>query len=139
MSGILIVEDEPLVSSYIAHVLKEFAYEIAGCSSSGTEAIALAEESRPKLAVVDIQLSGAMDGIEAAAILQNRFGVLTIFLSGIEAQETMERARAIRPIAILRKPFLPSQLLDAIQQVLSPRPAASEDVGTPMLAVASKP
>jgi CheY-like chemotaxis protein len=121
---ILIVEDEPLISSYIAHVLREFACLVAGCPSSGTEAIALAAQHKPRLAVIDIQISGAMDGIEVAKTLRDRFGVPAIFLSGVEDSETIERARAVCASEILRKPFLPSELLSAIERALSsPSPA----------------
>lgn len=122
---ILIVEDEPLISSYIAHVLKEFSFSITGCSSSGTEAIALAGQHAPGLAVVDIQISGNMDGIEVAKALRDRFGVPTIFLSGVKDGATIERARAIGSLEILRKPFLPSELLDAVERALSTKAAHS--------------
>jgi len=117
-SKILIVEDEPLISSYISHVLKAFAFSIVGCPSSGSEAIALADEYRPGLAIIDIQISGAMDGIEVARTLQERFGVQAIFLSGVKDGDTIRRAREICSREILRKPFLPSELLDAIERAL---------------------
>jgi DNA-binding response OmpR family regulator len=128
--NILIVEDEPLISSYIAHVLREFAFSVSGCSSSGSEAIALADRDRPRLAVVDIQLTGSMDGIEVARTLRDRFGVPTIFLSGVKDAETLERARAVWPLEILRKPFLPSELLDAIHRALSFPTGTAEVSGT---------
>ena len=119
---IMIVEDEPLISSYIAHVLEELSFDIVGCPSSGAEAIALAEQTGSRLAIIDIQLSGPMDGIEVAKILRDRFGIATIFLSGAKTQETIERARAVYPKAILQKPFLPSELLEAIQQAFPSTP-----------------
>jgi two-component system, sensor histidine kinase and response regulator len=131
---ILIVEDEPLISSYIAHVLKEFSFSITGCSSSGSEAIALAEQHRPRLAVVDIHISGNMDGIEVARALRDRFGIPTIFLSGVTDSETIERARALGSPGILRKPFLPSELLDAVERALPSGPlpfGRSDAVGEP--------
>jgi DNA-binding NarL/FixJ family response regulator len=119
---IMIVEDEPLISSYIAHVLEELSFEIVGCPSSGAEAIAVAEQTGSRLAIIDIQLSGPMDGIEVAKILRDRFGIATIFLSGAKNRETIERARAVYPKAILQKPFLPSELLEAIQQAFPSTP-----------------
>ena len=116
--GILIVEDEPLISSYISHVLKEFAFPIAGCTSIGSEALALAEEHNPRLAVVDIQIVGAVDGIEVARGLRDRFGIKSIFLSGVEDAETIRRARAVSTVDILHKPFLPSELLAAIERAI---------------------
>jgi DNA-binding NarL/FixJ family response regulator len=118
-NGILLVEDEPLIASYISDVLKEFGFEISGCASCAPEAIVLAEEHAPYLAIVDIKLTGGMDGIDVARVLRDRFGVLTIFLSGTEDEATVARARATRPLGFLKKPFLPSQVLAAVQQVLT--------------------
>jgi two-component system, sensor histidine kinase and response regulator len=132
--GILIVEDEPLIGSYISHVLQAFSFSVAGCASSGSEALALAAEHRPRLAVVDIQISGAIDGIEVARALRDLYGIPSLFLSGLKDAETMQRARAVAVAEILRKPFLPSELLDAIQRVLAPRPPPEiKTLGTELL------
>ena len=72
----------------------------------------------PGLAIADIHLTGQMDGIEVAQILRARFNVPTIFLSGVEDAETLDRARLACPLGFLKKPFLPSQLLGAISQSL---------------------
>jgi DNA-binding NarL/FixJ family response regulator len=127
--GILIVEDEPLISSYMTDILQEFAFDVAGCASCAAEAIALAEQNRPRLAVVDIRLTGAVDGIEVASVLRDRFGVLTIFLSGAEDEVTIARARAAQPLGYLQKPFLPSQFLDALQAAMALGPANLQPTG----------
>jgi CheY-like chemotaxis protein len=132
--GILIVEDEPLISGYICEILHKFAFPIAGCASCGPEAVALAELNPPELAIADIQLMGPMDGIEVARILRTRFGVPTIFLSGVEDHGTLRRASAAQPLALLKKPFLPSQLLAVIPQpFLMPANTRHRDFAEPML------
>jgi DNA-binding NarL/FixJ family response regulator len=115
--GILIVEDEPLVSGYILEVLNKFGFPISGCASCGPEAIAIAELNTAGLAIADIQLTGPMDGIEVARILLSRFRISTIFLSGVEDIDTLRRAYAARPLGFLKKPFLPSQLLAVIPKL----------------------
>ena len=75
---ILVVENEALVSSYIAEVLVTLEFAVIGCASSGPEAIGLAERDLPDLALVDIHLSGPMDGIKVAQLLLERCGVLSI-------------------------------------------------------------
>ncbi|HYM72767.1 MAG TPA: response regulator [Stellaceae bacterium] len=126
---ILIVEDEPLLCSYVSNIFREFGFEISGCASSGPEAIALAEQTRPQLAVVDIRLTGPADGVEIARILRDRFNVSTIFLSGVEDEATIARARALRPAGFLKKPFLPSQMLDAIQEATTAMSAGEHPPG----------
>lgn len=116
--SILIVEDEALIASYIKEVLGESGFGVAGIAASGREALSLAAESRPDLALVDIRLTGPIDGIELACRLREEFDVPSIFLSGLVNAETIERARAAQPLGFLAKPFRPSQVFNAIQRAL---------------------
>ena len=116
--SILIVEDEALVASYIEEVLGESGFAVAGIAASGAEALSLAAENRPSLALVDIRLTGPIDGIELACQLREQFDLPAIFLSGLIDVDTTERARVANPLGFLPKPFLPSQVFNAIQKAL---------------------
>jgi CheY-like chemotaxis protein len=117
--SILIVEDEALIASYIEEVLGESGFHVAGIAASGPEALSLAAETVPALALVDIRLTGPIDGIELACLLRQKFGVPAIFLSGLADQETTHRAQLAEPLGFLRKPFRPSQVFNAIERALS--------------------
>jgi two-component system, response regulator PdtaR len=117
-TSILIVEDEALVASYIEEVLAESGFRVAGVAASGPEALSLAEETQPRLALVDIRLTGPIDGIELACLLRQRYGLASIFLSGLVDGETTRRAAAAEPLGFLPKPFLPSQVFNAIDRAL---------------------
>lgn len=117
-ASILIVEDEALVASYIEEVLAESGFRVVGVASSGPEALSLAEETRPQLALVDIRLAGPIDGIELACQLRQKFALPAIFLSGLADDETTRRAVAAEPLGFLRKPFRPSQVFNAIERAL---------------------
>jgi CheY-like chemotaxis protein len=121
--SILIVEDEALVASYIREVLGESGFVIAGMASSGIEALTVAGQTRPDLALVDIKLAGPMDGIEVALLLRSRFGVPSIFLSGTADPQVMQRARDAAPLGFLEKPFRPSQVFNALQRALARTPS----------------
>jgi CheY-like chemotaxis protein len=116
--SILIVEDEALIASYIGEVLGESGFRVAGIAASGPEALSLAAETNPDLALVDIRLTGPIDGIELACQLREKFAVPAIFLSGLFDTQTTERARVANPLGFLAKPFLPSQMFNAIQRAL---------------------
>lgn len=116
--SILIVEDEALIASYIEEVLGESGFRVAGIAASGPEALSLAAENHPSLALVDIRLTGPIDGIELACLLRQRFGLPAIFLSGLADADTTARAQAAQPLGFLPKPFLPSQVFNAIQRAL---------------------
>ncbi len=116
--SILVVEDEALVASYIEEVLAETGYRVTGVAASGTEALALAAEQQPSLALVDIRLTGPTDGIELACQLREKFAVPVIFLSGLVDEETSRRAAAAQALGFLSKPFRPSQVFNAIERAL---------------------
>ena len=118
-TSILIVEDEALIASYIEEVLAESGFRVAGIAASGPEALSLAEETQPRLALVDIRLTGPIDGIELACVLREKFSISAIFLSGLADDETSRRAEIARPLGFLRKPFRPSQVFNAIERALS--------------------
>jgi DNA-binding NarL/FixJ family response regulator len=120
--SILVVEDEPLVATYIRDVLAESGFTISGVASSGSEAMSLAMVEQPDLALVDIRLAGPMDGIEVATMLRSRYRVPTIFLSGTDDPEILRRAHQARPLGFLQKPFRPSQVFNAIQRALDAMP-----------------
>ena len=116
---ILVVEDDPLVAGYIRDVLEASGFLVLGVASSGLEAVALLQEGIPDLALIDIRLTGAADGIEVACDLRQRFGVPAIFLSGLDDPDTAERAKAARPLGFLQKPFRPSQVYNALARALT--------------------
>ena len=115
---ILIVEDEALVASYIEEVLGESGFLVAGIAASAPEALSLAAETKPSLALVDIRLTGPIDGIDLASLLRRKFSLPSIFLTGLSDAQTEERAQAAQPLGFLPKPFLPSQVFNAIQEAL---------------------
>jgi CheY-like chemotaxis protein len=97
-TSVLIIEDEALVASYIEQVLEESGFVVAGIAASGTEALSLAAENRPSLALVDIRLTGPIDGIDLACQLRERYGVPAIFLSGAIDVATRKRAEEAKPL-----------------------------------------
>jgi CheY-like chemotaxis protein len=117
--SILIVEDEALIAANIEEVLEESGFRVAGVASSALEALSIADEQRPQLALVDIRLSGDMDGIELACRLRDEYAVPSIFLSGLFDATITTRAERAHPLGFLRKPFRPSQVFNAIERALS--------------------
>jgi two-component system, response regulator PdtaR len=117
---LLIVEDDALLVSSLEELLNDSGFEVVGTVGSGATALSLAEERQPDLALIDIRLVGAIDGIELACQLRDRFRIRTIFLSGLTDPETRQRALLAQPFGFLRKPYRASQVLNAIQRALSP-------------------
>ena len=77
---ILIVEDDQIIAADLRLKVQGIGHEVIGIAISGEEAIGLAERCKPDLVLMDIQLDTAMDGLEAARIIQERTGASIIFV-----------------------------------------------------------
>lgn len=78
---ILIVEDELLIAADAEAMLTDAGHEIVGMADDLESALIAADEGRPELALVDIQLSGGASGLDVAAELRGR-GVPVMFVTG---------------------------------------------------------
>jgi CheY-like chemotaxis protein len=119
---ILIVEDEALVAASICDMLEEMGFDVTGIAASGLEAIALVDERKPRLALIDIRLAGSVDGIELAGQLRGEYGIPAIFLSGVVGPEIAVRAQEVQPLGIMQKPFRPSEIFNAIERAMGAIP-----------------
>ena len=95
--------------------------------SSGPEALRVAEEDPPDLALMDIRIKGAMDGTEVAAIFRNRFNIPVIYLTAHADNETLDRAKLAQPLGYITKPFQEAELHANIEMALFKH---SEDLKT---------
>ena len=68
---ILIVEDESVEANDIKNVLESIGYEVPYIAYSGEEAIEMALNIMPDIILIDIQITGTIDGIDTAARLRN--------------------------------------------------------------------
>jgi CheY-like chemotaxis protein len=117
---LLIVEDDVLLASSLHELLSDSGFEVVGIAGSAPTALSVVAEQRPQLALIDIGLVGAMDGIELACQLRQEYRIPAIFMSGLADPEARERARLAQPLGFLKKPCRASQVYNAIQRALSP-------------------
>ncbi len=115
---ILIVEDEAIVAMDIRHRLEKLGYVPVRSVASGEEAVEAAAELDPDLILMDIQLAGAMDGIEAAGFIRERGGTPVIFLTAYSDRASLERAKVADAFGYVLKPFEERELGIAIEMAL---------------------
>ena len=68
---------------------------------SGSEAVDMAGEHRPDLILMDIKLKGPLDGIDAARMIQSRYGTPVIYLTAFSDEEHAGAARYTLPLALI--------------------------------------
>ena len=118
MTRILVVEDEFITATDIAHHLGEMGFTVPAIVDNGEDAIVKAGELRPNLILMDITLIGGMTGIEAAAQIRDLYRIPVIILTAHSEQSMMERALYSNPYGYIVKPFDPSNLRASIEMAL---------------------
>lgn len=108
--NVLIVEDELVISKLLQNYLLMMGHKVMGNVPSGEEAISFIHENSPDLILMDIELSGILNGIETIEIIRQTKDIPTLFLTSITDKALLERAKAVDPVGYLLKPIQPIQL-----------------------------
>lgn len=123
---ILIVEDEPIVAQTLARNLQQQGYEVAGFAKSGEDAIREASATHPDIVLMDIMLSGDIDGIEAAGQIRHKWGIPIIYMTAYADKNTLARAKQTEPYGYLVKPFKPQDIWTTIEIAIKRHEAEKE-------------
>ncbi len=118
MVKLLLVEDEFLLATLLQQNLELVGYQMCELVGTGEEAVEQAEKERPDFILMDIRLAGKMNGIEAAREIHQRFQIPIIFMTGYSDEETIARARDLKPLAYLVKPVTPDNIIPVIDSAL---------------------
>jgi two-component system, response regulator PdtaR len=116
---ILVVEDDFLIAMQTETALSDAGFEVVGTAATAEEAISLAWEKRPVLAVMDIRLAGERDGIDAARQLFSEFNIRCIFATAHDDARTRERAEPFAPLGWLPKPYTARSLVALVAEAVS--------------------
>ena len=107
---VLIVEDEKDEAYIMTHTVERLGFSVAGCAESGEKAVATAEKLKPDIILMDIGLSGRMDGIDAALAITKKLHIPVVFLTALSDDKTLERVAASAPYGYILKPCRDDEL-----------------------------
>jgi len=116
---IMVVEDERIVALGLARQLEDLGYDVVATVYSGEEALEKLKEVHPDLVLMDIVLSGKLDGIETAQKITALSSTPVIYLTSHADDKTFGRATLTGPSGYILKPVEKKQLHIAIELALS--------------------
>ena len=124
---ILVVDDDRLVLATLTYGLGQAGYRVID-ADNGDDAILLAREHLPALALLDIRMQGK-SGFDVAEYLREYHQIPFIFLSAFSDEATLARGRSLGAAAALTKPLDIGQILPVVEKVLAQAHQTDATVG----------
>ncbi len=115
--NVLVVEDELLVANNLKTGLEGLGYNVPTFLTSGEKAIQHVDEmpQKPDIVLMDIQLNGPLDGIQAAEYIHNNHDIPVVFLTAYSEERVLQRALKTMPYGYIVKPYMIKEVHSAIQ------------------------
>lgn len=117
-ASILIVEDNGILAVHLQDILIRHGYAAPDPVATGEAALAAVTAAPPDLVLMDVQLAGAMDGIETAHDIQVHHDIPIIYLTAFSHEIQLEQAKDTEPYGYLVKPVSERELLATLDVAL---------------------
>jgi PAS domain S-box-containing protein len=115
---ILIAEDDAILALRIRRTIETMGYDVVGLAATGEDAVRMAEELRPDVALMDVRLRGEMTGVAAAASVHEQAGTPVIFVTAYSDGDLIDEAARTGPYGYLTKPIRDRELYASIETAL---------------------
>lgn len=113
---VMIVEDDAIIGMDIEHRVRRLGYEVTGVADNAEEAVELAADSKPDIALMDIRLRGDIDGIDTARMLKEQFALPVIFITAYSDLKMRSRALDLNPAGYIVKPIREVELKNTLEE-----------------------
>jgi DNA-binding response OmpR family regulator len=118
MLRILIVEDESLIAWSMQGILNASGYEVIGMVATGEEAVQRATQEAVDGVIMDINLMGKMNGIQATRLIRQKKTIPILFVSGNKPDEIVTYLAETSVCDYLPKPVTMENLVARLHSLL---------------------
>jgi CheY-like chemotaxis protein/DNA-directed RNA polymerase specialized sigma24 family protein len=116
VTGVLIIEDEPLISMQLEDIVRSLGHEVVGTAATRTQAQQVIADQRPGLVLADIQLADGSSGLDAVDDILAFGDLPVIFITAFP--ERLLTGDRPEPTYLVTKPFQEASVRAAISQAL---------------------
>jgi two-component system, response regulator PdtaR len=117
---VLVVEDEVIIALDLAAILRRHGCEVSAMVTTGEASIIEAEAGRPDLVLMDINLKGDMNGVQAAHEIHSRWGIPVVYLTAY-SEDVPGLLGRVNGLPRLLKPFDDLDIEEALEKYLPRR------------------
>jgi DNA-binding response OmpR family regulator len=136
---VVVVEDEHLTALFLKETLEALACQVMGLFEDGSAVLDFVKESPVDLVIMDVELEGEINGIQAAVELRSRFDIPSVFITSHNDSNTIREAMLAEPLGYVIKPISASHvesIVGVVKGLLSKKrasvPQNSDAEATPL-------
>jgi len=115
---ILLVEDEVITASSLKMGLEDLGFYVCPLATRGQRAVDIALAEKPDIVLMDVNLPGGMNGIEAAKTIQDSIKTNILFLTGYHDDDVIAKINALNPLGYFVKPVSALRIKDLLDERL---------------------
>ncbi len=115
---VMIVEDEMIIALELSKSLKKMGYEVPAIVNNGSKAVDIVEDLTPDLIMMDVNIPGEFNGIEAGEIINKVYDIPIIYCTAYSEEEIRKKISTFSNAGYLLKPYDDDILLEKIQSLL---------------------
>ena len=115
---ILVVEDEAFIAANLTQILTSLGYSVHKAVARGEDAINSVKIQKPDLILMDIELIGALTGIETAERIRAISDIPIVYLTAYSDDVRLKQAQLTEPYGYLVKPVHNRELQATIEMAL---------------------
>lgn len=115
LAKVLVVEDETLISMWVEEALREAGHDVFSALNADRAIAILESDSEFDIVFTDIDMPGSMDGLKLAAYVRNRWPPVHLIIASGKHRPRLDEMPT--ESVFLPKPYLPNDVIDAIQRV----------------------
>ncbi len=114
----MIVEDDNIIALNVQNKLANHGYEVLVPVSTGEQAVEMAIDKKPDLILMDIHLSGKIDGVDAVKKILEFMDIPIIYITANNDRLIKQRAKETMPYSYMVKPYTEKELMANIEMAL---------------------
>ena len=128
---IVVVEDDPNIADLLDMYLRQAGYRVVQ-ADTGEKGLAAIERERPKLAILDVGLPGAMDGLDVCRAVRAKSTIPVLMLTARDGEIDRVLGLELGADDYVTKPFSPRELVARVKAIMrrvdAPAKSARPDV-----------
>ncbi len=123
---VVVVEDEHLTALFLKETLEALDCQVVKQFEDGRAALDFVADHPVDLVIMDVELEGELNGIQAAVEIRSRFSIPSVFITSHNDSNTIREAMQAEPLGYVIKPISASHvesIVGVVKGLLSKGPA----------------